>query len=86
MLAVQIADLLLLSSRFVGEDRARQSFVRFAQKQGIDFHPSHPANTDWIAHTERLLAGVLGASSTRAAPRAMEESMGSGVFFGCGRF
>ncbi|MEH6482904.1 MULTISPECIES: PAS domain-containing hybrid sensor histidine kinase/response regulator [Pseudomonas] len=73
MLAVQIADLLLLSSRFVGEDRARQSFVRFAQKQGIDFHPSHPANTDWIAHTERLLAGVLGASSTRAVVKAAIE-------------
>ncbi len=34
LLAVQIEDLLSLSARFVGEDRARQSFVRFAERQG----------------------------------------------------
>lgn len=73
MLAVQIADLLLLSGRFVGEDRARQSFVRFAQKQGKEFHPSQQANAEWIAHTEHLLAGVLGASSTRAVVKAAIE-------------
>ncbi|MBU2065023.1 MAG: hybrid sensor histidine kinase/response regulator [Gammaproteobacteria bacterium] len=73
MLAVQVDDLLLLASRFVGEDRARQSFIRFAYRQGKDFNPSQPANSDWIAHTERLLAGVLGASSTRAVVKAAIE-------------
>ncbi len=73
MLAVQVDDLLLLASRFVGEDRARQSFSRFAYRQGKDFNPSQPANSDWIAHTERLLAGVLGASSTRAVVKAAIE-------------
>jgi Na+/proline symporter/signal transduction histidine kinase len=73
MLAVQVGDLLLLANRFVGEDRARQSFMRFAYRQGKGFDPSQTANSDWIAHTERLLAGVLGASSTRAVVKAAIE-------------
>jgi Na+/proline symporter/signal transduction histidine kinase len=73
LLAVQIEDLLTLSARFVGEERARQSFIRFAYRQGKGFNPNQNANGDWIAHTERLLAGVLGASSTRAVVKAAIE-------------
>jgi len=73
MLAVQIEDLLTLAARFVGEERARQSFIRFAYRQGKAFNPNQNADSDWIAHTERLLAGVLGASSTRAVVKAAIE-------------
>lgn len=73
MLAVQIEDLLTLAARFVGEERARQSFIRFAYRQGKGFNPNQNADSDWIAHTERLLAGVLGASSTRAVVKAAIE-------------
>lgn len=73
MLAVQVGDLLLLANRFVGEDRARQSFMRFAYRQGKGFAPNQAATSEWIAHTERLLAGVLGASSTRAVVKAAIE-------------
>ncbi len=73
MLAVQVGDLLTLANRFVGEDRASQSFMRFAFRQGKAFDPNQTANSDWIAHTERLLAGVLGASSTRAVVKAAIE-------------
>ncbi|WP_339521919.1 hybrid sensor histidine kinase/response regulator [Pseudomonas sp. EA_35y_Pfl2_R111] len=73
MLAVQVGDLLLLANRFVGEERARQSFMRFAYRQGKGFDPNQTANSEWIAHTERLLAGVLGASSTRAVVKAAIE-------------
>src|SRR5476651_1246298 len=73
LLAVQIEDLLSLSARFVGEERARQSFIRFAYRQGKGFNPNQNANGEWIAHTERLLAGVLGASSTRAVVKAAIE-------------
>ncbi|WP_455924412.1 hybrid sensor histidine kinase/response regulator [Pseudomonas putida] len=72
-LSVQIEDLLTLASRFVGEERARQSFMRFAYRQGIGFDPNQSADNDWIAHTERLLAGVLGSSSTRVVVRAAIE-------------
>ncbi|QXZ12576.1 PAS-domain containing protein [Pseudomonas sp. AO-1] len=73
MLAVQIDDLLQLAARFVGEERARQSFIRFAYRQGKGFNPNQNADGEWIAHTERLLAGVLGASSTRAVVKAAIE-------------
>ncbi|MBC9249768.1 hybrid sensor histidine kinase/response regulator [Pseudomonas alcaligenes] len=73
LLAVQVADLMQLAARFVGEDRTRQSFVRFAYQQDRPFNPSQNADSEWIAHTERLLAGVLGASSTRAVVRAAIE-------------
>jgi Na+/proline symporter/signal transduction histidine kinase len=73
LLAVQIEDLLELSARFVGEERAQQSFIRFAYRQGKGFNPNQNANGEWIAHTERLLAGVLGTSSTRAVVKAAIE-------------
>ncbi|WP_300652025.1 PAS domain-containing hybrid sensor histidine kinase/response regulator [Pseudomonas sp.] len=73
LLAVQVNDLLILASRFVGEERAQQSFMRCAYRQGQSFNPNLPANSEWIAHTERLLAGVLGASSTRAVVKAAIE-------------
>jgi len=73
LLAVQIEDLLSLAARFVGEERARQSFIRFAYRQGKGFNPNQNADGEWIAHTERLLAGVLGASSTRAVVKAAIE-------------
>jgi Na+/proline symporter/signal transduction histidine kinase len=73
LLAVQLQDLLLLAGRFVGEERAQQSFQRFAQRQNKLFNPAQAANSEWIAHTERLLASVLGASSTRAVVKAAIE-------------
>ncbi|BAP44017.1 hybrid sensor histidine kinase/response regulator [Pseudomonas sp. 21LCFQ02] len=73
LLSVQVEDLLHLSSRFVGDDRAHKSFLRFAFTQGQDFNPGQNANGEWIAHTERLLAGVLGTSSARAVVKAAIE-------------
>jgi signal transduction histidine kinase/CheY-like chemotaxis protein len=73
LLAVQLQDLLLLAGRFVGEERAQHSFQRFAQQHGTLFNPAQPANGEWIGHTERLLASVLGASSTRAVVKAAIE-------------
>lgn len=73
LLAVQVADLILLSGRFVGEERARESFIQFSTAQGLSFDPGQAADGKWIAHTERLLAGVLGASSTRAVVKAAIE-------------
>jgi len=73
LLAVQVNDLLNLAARFVGDERARDSFVRFARSQGKDFNANQNADNAWIGHTERLLAGVLGSSSTRAVVKAAIE-------------
>jgi Na+/proline symporter/CheY-like chemotaxis protein len=72
-LAVQVDDLLLLATRFVGAERAQQSFAQFAAHQDKTLTPAESANSEWIAHTERLLAGVLGASSARAVVKAAIE-------------
>ncbi|TWI55630.1 Na+/proline symporter [Pseudomonas duriflava] len=73
LLAVKLEDLRMLAARFVGDDRARQSFIRFADQTGLTFSPHQNANGEWIAHTERLLAGVIGASSARAVVKAAIE-------------
>lgn len=73
LLAVQVKDLLALAARFVGEERAEQSFRRLAENNQLAFNPSQNANAGWITHTERLLAGVVGASSARAVVKASIE-------------
>lgn len=73
MLHVTVADLLTLASRFVGEERAQAGFIRFAQQQEAVFNPGQVADNSWITHTERLLAGVLGASSARVVVKAAIE-------------
>jgi Na+/proline symporter/CheY-like chemotaxis protein len=73
LLAVKLEDLRLLAARFVGDERARLSFSRFAEQSGLTYHPAMNANSEWIAQTERLLAGVIGASSARAVVKAAIE-------------
>ncbi|BDM64950.1 sensor histidine kinase [Shewanella sp. NFH-SH190041] len=56
-------DLLILASRFVSPGRAYQSFSQFLP-EAVDSDNQHrPADPALIAHTEYLLASVLGASS-----------------------
>lgn len=73
MLRVTVADLLMLAARFVGEERAQTGFERFAEAQGVLFNPAQVADSNWITQTERLLAGVLGASSARVVVKAAIE-------------
>ena len=62
----------MLASRFVGAERAEQSFHRFARRQGQTLARCRPM-ANGSHYTERLLAGVLGASSTRAVVKAALE-------------
>jgi Na+/proline symporter/signal transduction histidine kinase/CheY-like chemotaxis protein len=73
LLRVTIDDLLMLAGRFVGEERAERSFARFALTHGSALSVSQVAGSAWIAHSERLLAGVLGASSARAVVKTAIE-------------
>ena len=56
-------DLLILASRFVSPTRAYESFSRFSEEavKSDSWHQAAPA--ELIAHTEHILAGVLGGSS-----------------------
>ncbi|MCJ8170142.1 PAS domain-containing hybrid sensor histidine kinase/response regulator [Atopomonas sediminilitoris] len=78
-LAAQVQDLLALAARFVGEQRARDSFRRYAARHGEQLDQQQAADNGWLAHTERLLAGVLGASSARVVLKAAIEGREMGV-------
>ncbi len=56
-------DLLILASRFVSPSRAFESFSQFSLEIVKGDSWNKAATPELIAHTERLLAGVLGASS-----------------------
>ncbi len=65
--SVQTADLQALVARFIGENAAQQTFAIYARQQGMNFEQLKVAepSTDLVSHTERLLAGVIGAASAR---------------------
>ena len=61
-----VGDLQLLTERFLGVDRARKSLTAFASQRGEDPPISGDrASNELIDYIERLLAGVIGASSAR---------------------
>jgi len=63
---VTVSDLQLLAERFIGIRRTQQAFNDFAiQRLEEPRLPSERAHPDLIQFTERLLAGVIGASSAR---------------------
>ncbi|GLR75624.1 PAS domain-containing hybrid sensor histidine kinase/response regulator [Aliivibrio sifiae] len=62
---VTVGELEMLASRFVGRKRARKAFRQFAEQQSEELLPQQQASSQLIRHTERVLAGVFGASSSR---------------------
>jgi len=62
---VTVAELEMLASRFVGRARARSSFNNFWRQYSKTLMPNQQAPSGLIRHTERLLAGVFGASSAK---------------------
>lgn len=57
------SDLLALTQRIVGPERAQDLFREFARKQGVEGLPQ--PSSDLIATVERQLAGGVGAASAR---------------------
>lgn len=63
---VTVGDLQMLTERFLGISRTQHSFTGFALQRGEEPPLSgDKATPDLIQFTERLLAGVIGASSAR---------------------
>ena len=63
---VNVGDLQLLAERFLGIRRTQQAFNDFAAQRNEEPRPpGDRAPTELIQFTERLLAGVIGASSAR---------------------
>jgi Na+/proline symporter/signal transduction histidine kinase len=62
---VTVAELEMLAARFVGRKRVHHAFRQFAEQHQDPLLPQQQASGVLIRHTERVLAGVFGASSAR---------------------
>ncbi|MBY6199050.1 PAS-domain containing protein [Vibrio hangzhouensis] len=62
---VTVAELEMLASRFVGRTRVRSAFRQYWKQQERHPLPNQQASAELIRHTERVLAGVFGASSAK---------------------
>ena len=62
---VAVADLHMIAARIVGERNTRRAFDEFAQRRGKPLQPGDAADRALIQHTERVLAGAVGAASAR---------------------
>ncbi|WP_414931791.1 PAS-domain containing protein [Vibrio europaeus] len=62
---VTVGELEMLASRFVGRQRVRSAFRQYWQQQRETLLPNQQAPSTLIRHTERVLAGVFGASSAK---------------------
>ncbi|MCV5960285.1 hypothetical protein OFO30_33390, partial [Escherichia coli] len=55
----------MLASRFVGRTRVKAAFQAYWSQQREELMPNQQAPSSLIRHTERVLAGVFGASSAK---------------------
>ncbi|MGL6261258.1 hybrid sensor histidine kinase/response regulator [Vibrio sp. WXL210] len=62
---VTVAELEMLASRFVGRRRVQKGFQDFFHHHRANLQRNQQAPANLIRHTERLLAGVFGASSAK---------------------
>ncbi|KLV09701.1 hybrid sensor histidine kinase/response regulator [Photobacterium ganghwense] len=62
---VTVAELEMLAARFVGRKRVRYAFRQYGEQHDESLLPQQQAPSTLIRHTERVLAGVFGASSAR---------------------
>lgn len=61
-----LRELHALASRIMGEDSTNQAFEQFARGRGQVLDLRRSASRAWVQFTERLLAGAMGAASSRA--------------------
>ncbi len=62
---VTVLELEMLAGRFVGRTRARTAFNHYWRQEEHTLQPNQQASSGLIRHTERVLAGVFGASSAK---------------------
>ncbi|WP_061036252.1 MULTISPECIES: hybrid sensor histidine kinase/response regulator [Vibrio] len=62
---VTVSELEMLASRFVGRTRVKSAFQTYWSQQREELLPNQQAPSTLIRHTERVLAGVFGASSAK---------------------
>jgi len=63
--AINVNELELLVSRFLGEEKAKQGFSDFHEQHDKQSYSATDYNQSLLHYAEELLAGVMGASSAR---------------------
>ena len=61
----RFSDLQILCERFLGSNRTYEAFQDFSHNQNRQLNPNDPIDQTIASYAERLLAGVIGASSAR---------------------
>jgi Na+/proline symporter/nitrogen-specific signal transduction histidine kinase len=74
-----VPDLMSLTARFLGREKAAAAFESFARTRGVDPATAVQADAETVLFCERLLAGVIGAASARVLVGAIVEEEPLGV-------
>ncbi|MBL8473882.1 MAG: histidine kinase [Rhodocyclaceae bacterium] len=76
--SAQVGDLITLVGRFLGVERARRAFERYAARRGNIGVDQLRADADLVHFTETQLAGAIGSASARVmvASVVKEEALG----------
>jgi Na+/proline symporter/CheY-like chemotaxis protein len=63
--AVKVGELMETAARYLGAERSRRSFQRFAEESERNLDPKAPADLHILRFSEQLLASAIGAASAR---------------------
>jgi Na+/proline symporter/nitrogen-specific signal transduction histidine kinase len=76
--SAEVGELLALTGRFLGPDKARGAFLAYARQRGLSSISQLEADPELVHHAESLLAGTIGGASARVmvASVAQEEPLG----------
>ncbi|MCB4824979.1 sensor histidine kinase [Roseicella aerolata] len=76
--ALATGELARLLRRLLGPERAEAALTEFAAERGIGLDPDRPADAELLLFAERLLTGVIGATSARVALASLSQGGGIG--------
>jgi Na+/proline symporter/nitrogen-specific signal transduction histidine kinase len=74
-----VADLLPLIGRFLGPDRARETFLAYARRRGVVSLEDLDADADLVAFAENQLAGAIGGASARVMIASLVQQQPPGI-------
>ncbi|HTO99693.1 MAG TPA: sensor histidine kinase [Myxococcales bacterium] len=74
-----VADLLPLIGRFLGPDRAREAFLAYARRQGVESLEDLEPDAELVAFAENQLAGAIGGASARVMIASLVQQQPPGI-------
>ena len=74
-----VADLLPLIGRFLGPERAREAFLAYARRRGVESLEQLSADADLVAFAENQLAGAIGGASARVMIASLVQEEPPGI-------